>query len=304
LGWTQQEIANSTGLSQQGVSKITTFAENGKSSKDIQTFLGQGQSMEWICNHYSIDAQLAWAIRLQDKPDMERLGLLTEKHKGFILTPRCHDEWSFSKCFDLCGINEYPGRIPAQIVLNTLYYYTKQGDFVIDPMAGGGTTIDACLLMNRHCKGYDVNPNRQDIIEHNALHKFPDKNAKLIFLDPPYWSMKVDEYAESSISNLPLDEFYGAIAIVLYNTFEALKKGGYVAFLIQNQTEKDIPEGRYYLDHIYECMKIIEKLGFKFVRRISAPQSTQTFTPQQEISAKDDRRLLGVVRDLVIAVKE
>jgi DNA modification methylase len=169
-------------------------------------------------------------------------------------------------------------------------------------MAGSGTTIDACLLMNRRCKGYDINPTRQDIIKHSTLHDFPDKKANLVFLDPPYWTMKSDDYAFDSISALSLDEFYGAIASILENVYSALKDGGYLAFIIQNQTEKDIPEGLYYLDHVFECMKIMET-RFKFVRRIAAPQSTQTFLPQQEIKAKQERRMLGVVRDLVIAKK-
>ena len=45
LGWTQQEIGDVVGLSQQQTSRITQNTDFGKMSNEIQTFLEQGQSM-------------------------------------------------------------------------------------------------------------------------------------------------------------------------------------------------------------------------------------------------------------------
>ena len=39
---------------------------------------------------------------------------------------------------------DFKGAIPGQIVENVLYYFTEPFDVVVDPMAGGGTTIDVC----------------------------------------------------------------------------------------------------------------------------------------------------------------
>lgn len=44
-----------------------------------------------------------------------------------------------------------PGRLPAQLVAHTLFYFTQQGDLVFDPMAGGGIVPDTCLAFNRKC---------------------------------------------------------------------------------------------------------------------------------------------------------
>ena len=33
--------------------------------------------------------------------------------------------------------DDWPGRIPAQLVAHTLFYFTNPGDLVFDPMAGG-----------------------------------------------------------------------------------------------------------------------------------------------------------------------
>lgn len=70
LGWTQEEIAEEVGLSQNRVSEIIG---NGNFS-EIDNFLSQGHTMDWICQHYSIDLPLAWALRLENKTDQERFG--------------------------------------------------------------------------------------------------------------------------------------------------------------------------------------------------------------------------------------
>ena len=44
-----------------------------------------------------------------------------------------------------------PGRLPAQLVAHTLFYFTQKGDLVFDPMAGGGIVPDTCLAFNRKC---------------------------------------------------------------------------------------------------------------------------------------------------------
>jgi DNA-binding XRE family transcriptional regulator len=73
LGWTQQEIGGKIGLARRTISDILgAFTDLGKSAKEINDFLKQGKTMEWICNHYSIDAQFAWALRLYD--DAKRAG--------------------------------------------------------------------------------------------------------------------------------------------------------------------------------------------------------------------------------------
>ena len=75
LGWSQLEIGERVGLNQSQVSRIMQNADFGKTHNEIQTFLEQGQTMEWICSHYSIDAQLAWSIRLQGKRLVERIAV-------------------------------------------------------------------------------------------------------------------------------------------------------------------------------------------------------------------------------------
>ncbi len=56
---------------------------------------------------------------------------------------------------------DFKGVIPGQIAENILYYFTEPFDVVVDPMAGGGSTIDVCRAMMRRYKTYDINPMRE-----------------------------------------------------------------------------------------------------------------------------------------------
>lgn len=73
------------------------------------------------------------------------------------------------------GDNKYPGVTPALIIYNLIWRYTDPGDFVVDPMAGSGTTLDVCKEERRRCICYDIAPTRPDIIQ-NDSRKIPLDN--------------------------------------------------------------------------------------------------------------------------------
>jgi hypothetical protein len=56
------------------------------------------------------------------------------------------DVWSFQKAD---GESSYFGKLPPQVVENLLWFWTEPGDIVVDPFAGGGTTIDVAKRMGR-----------------------------------------------------------------------------------------------------------------------------------------------------------
>ena len=47
------------------------------------------------------------------------------------------------------GNNKYNGVTPAFVIWNLLQRYTKEGDLVVDPMCGSGTTIDVAKELKR-----------------------------------------------------------------------------------------------------------------------------------------------------------
>ncbi|HSV96857.1 MAG TPA: DNA methyltransferase [Spirochaetota bacterium] len=85
------------------------------------------------------------------------------------------------------GDQNYPGATPSYIIWNVLARYTKEGQLVVDPMCGSGTTIDVCRDTGRRVLGYDIHPVRSDVYRADA-RKLPLENQKadFVFVDPPY----------------------------------------------------------------------------------------------------------------------
>src|SRR5262249_25545306 len=101
---------------------------------------------------------------------------------GFRPTP--YDVWSFKH--DQAFAVPHPGSNPPAIVAHALHYFTTAGALVVDPMAGGGTTLDVCESMGRRCLAYDLHPVRPDIRELDVGQGFPPETngCDLIFCDP------------------------------------------------------------------------------------------------------------------------
>ena len=138
LGWPQGKISETVGINQQRISQITNSTTFG----NIGNLLSQGHDMEYIARHYNMELALAWALRLEGKTDQEKF-----KELGWGL--RTWDQWYFNECDERFG-DDWPGRIPAQLVGHTLYYFTKPGDLVLDPMAGGGVVSDVALSLSEN----------------------------------------------------------------------------------------------------------------------------------------------------------
>ncbi len=85
------------------------------------------------------------------------------------------------------GDQRYVGATPSYVIWNLIQRYTKEGDLVIDPFCGSGTTLDVAKDTKRRARGFDIAPYREDI-ERADARKIPVEtaSAQLVFLDPPY----------------------------------------------------------------------------------------------------------------------
>ncbi|WP_435020321.1 DNA methyltransferase [Tundrisphaera sp. TA3] len=216
--------------------------------------------------------------------------------------PTPYDVWSF-KHDRAFGI-PHPGSIPPAIVAHTLHYFTAPGALVVDPMSGGGTTMDVCESMGRVCLAYDIEPKRPGVIRLDIRSGFPPEasGCDLVFCDPPYHTMLARQYASEGVAEIPLDAWQRFLDQLARDAFATLKSGGYFALLLANQTEKDLPAGHGYLDHAFFGYKAILDAGFAPHRRISCPMDG-AYLPQHVRRARLDGRMLGQVRDLIVARK-
>ena len=324
LGWTKEEVASGIGCPRKTVDdryfsakngnpeKLQDFAKNslppdsefGKLESSVKDLLNSGIPHLDVAERFNMPLILIHAIDLQGRTDEERMNRL-----NISIMP--YDNWTFGKCNDLFG-NDHPGRIPGQLVAHVLYFFTEQGDMVIDPMSGSGTTQDVCLAMGRKCYAYDIDTrhNRHDVIVHNIEKDgWHDriKKADLIFWDPPYFS-KMDKanigengYIEGSISQLQRDKYLEFFASRLADAKKMVKPGTKVAFLMSDwDDEKEEQEGIF----IWDYANVMKEAGWKLKRQIQCPLSTQQVHPDIVNKFRKSKRLARLERYLIIGKAE
>ena len=54
------------------------------------------------------------------------------------------------------GDKDYVGATPAWVIWNLLQRYTREGDVILDPMAGSGTTLDVANELGRSPRVFDL----------------------------------------------------------------------------------------------------------------------------------------------------
>jgi adenine-specific DNA-methyltransferase len=85
------------------------------------------------------------------------------------------------------GTPSFQGATPSYVIWNLLSRYTREGDLVVDPFCGGGTTLDVARELGRKALGYDLAPQRKDIFRADARElPLEDGVADFVFMDPPY----------------------------------------------------------------------------------------------------------------------
>ena len=136
------------------------------------------------------------------------------------------------------GNNKFNGVTPALVIWNLLQRYTKEGDLVIDPMSGSGTTIDVANELKRKVIGYDINPTRPDIIKNDA-RKIPLQNntVDFVFIDSPYSDNIKYSSEPACIGKISCEkrEFYDELEKVAKEIYRILKPGKVMSWVIADQ---------------------------------------------------------------------
>lgn len=63
-------------------------------------------------------------------------------------------EWKRDKAREVPKI--HPTQKPISLLKQLIEIFTDEGDVVIDPVAGSGTTLRACAELNRNCYGFEI----------------------------------------------------------------------------------------------------------------------------------------------------
>ncbi len=145
------------------------------------------------------------------------------------------------------GDQNYVGATPSWVIWQLLTRYTREGDLVVDPMCGSGTTLDVARDLKRRALGYDVSPSRDDVFRADARElPLEDGKADFVFVDPPY-STHV-RYSDEARCIGKLDAadqsraYYGAMGEVIGEIARVMKPGAHMGLYVSDSYKKR-PEG-------------------------------------------------------------
>ncbi|HVT83526.1 MAG TPA: DNA methyltransferase [Phycisphaerae bacterium] len=151
------------------------------------------------------------------------------------------------------GDKDYVGATPAWVIWQLLSRYTREGDTILDPMCGSGTTIDVATELKRKPLGFDLAPSRKDIQPADA-RKIPlqKESVDFAFIDPPYSTHvdysddprcigKLDAGDILETRNSKLETYYSAMALVLAELHRTLKNRRYMALYVSDSFKKGKP---------------------------------------------------------------
>ena len=192
----------------------------------------------------------------------------------------CTTVWSFTRRGNWATHNsKYRGNWAPEVVRNLILRYSKEGDFLLDPMVGGGTTAIECKLLNRNLLALDINPEAIELtkkaidfeskynpkikIELNDSRKLDmlkDESIDFILNHPPYVDIikYSDKEIQEDLSNIhDLDLFCDEMEKVAKEFYRVLKDDSYCAILIG-----DTRRNKMYQPLAYKVMERFLKVGF------------------------------------------
>ncbi len=202
--------------------------------------------------------------------------------------------------------SKYRGNWAPQVVRNLLIRYTKEGDWVLDPFVGSGTTLIEAKLLRRNAIGIDINyeaviltldrlnfdmpPNllendKKPIIEvyvgdARNLDKIENESIDFIAAHPPY--VDIIGYSKNSNSKIDgdlskihsVEDFCIEMKKVAKEMYRVLKPHKFCAILIGDTRRK-----KYHIPISFKVLNVFLEVGFKLKEDIIKIQHRMKTTP-------------------------
>ena len=195
------------------------------------------------------------------------------------------------------------GNSETRWVDNLLYLYTEPFDIVVDPFAGGGSTIDVCKKRFRRYFVTDRKPiveREKEIRTHDLTEGLPKppswQDVKLVYLDPPYWKQAEGQYSDdpTDLANMSLEDFNKSLAGII-SGFAKKLTDAHIALIIQ-PTQWKSPE-RQFTDHVGDMLRAVK---LPVAMRYSVPYESQQCNAQMVEWSKANKTCLVLTREIVV----
>lgn len=157
----------------------------------------------------------------------------------------------------------YRGNWSPQTARNIVSLYSKEGDVVLDPMVGGGTTPVECMLTGRNSISVDINPSaifltgdrltlpeckmkellktthKLFVGDTRNLSHIEDNSIDLLMVHPPYSNIIKYTGSENDLSTIDeLDLFFDSFRLAISEYYRVLKNNSFCAILIGDTRKK------------------------------------------------------------------
>ncbi len=196
------------------------------------------------------------------------------------------------------------GNSEVKWIDNLLYLYTQPFDVVVDPFAGGGSTIDICKKRFRRYWVSDRKPiveRENEIRKHDLMNGLPDlprwKDIKLVYLDPPYWKQAENQYSNdpTDLANMEIGDFNSNLSSIILQFSKKLQPNSHIALIIQPTQWKS--PNREFTDHVGDMIKMI---NLNIDMRFSVPYESQQCNAQMVEWAKENKKCLVLTREIIV----
>ncbi|KXA95544.1 hypothetical protein AKJ65_01480 [candidate division MSBL1 archaeon SCGC-AAA259E19] len=277
---------------------------NSLDREEINNFLDWGEEVGQIAEFHRLDVLTVWATLLEGEGDEQRFREFGREEYGNHLPHRGPSNyWEFERRDPRLGRQD---EIPGQVLMNLLHRHTSRGDLVVDPMASGGVTGDACLVMGRECRAYDPEPERGEIseldVESEGLPK-PAEDCDLLLLNPLSELDKIGGERWRDLGAMAEDrfgrpeEFRGYMKGLAEESFDALEEGDRVALTTWRNVR-----GWGGCPGLIST-RAFREAGFELIERVTFPLTDEILEALKENWSEwaiENKCLLNVLVDLLV----
>jgi len=300
FGMAQKDIAVALSVGPSTISKwlSRTIKEEKEKQKDKAFDLWMScHTQEEIADAVGITHQTVanFAKSFQEKEFAES----TFSESGYA--PPIYNVWKKQNKTNKVG---HFGNTESQWLDNLLYLYTNPFDVVVDPFAGGGSTIDVCKYRGRRYFVSDRKPiveREHEIMVHDvAIDGLPKppmwKDVSLVYLDPPYWKQAEGQYSNdpTDLANMTLEDFNKNLSSIICQ-FSKKLSNAFIALIIQPTQWK--AENKQFTDHVGDMLRMVR---LPVHMRYSVPYESQQCTAQMVDWSKENKMCLVLTREIIV----
>ena len=247
-------------------------------------------------------------------------------NKPLLLGPEefdleCTTVWAFPRRGNWATHkSDWRGNWAPEVVRNIILRYSKEGEVLLDPMIGGGTTAIEAKILNRNIIYSDVNnialertkKSLEFVVGNSAwqqgykcdarvLSEVEDGSVDLVLTHPPY--VDIIKYSEGKLkddlSNLhDINQFCDEMEMVAKELYRVLKPGKFCAILMG-----DTRRNKMYQPLAYKVMDRFLKAGFQLKEDIIKRQFNCKATGFWVTRSKESNFLLIMHEHLFIFQK-